>query len=311
MFKVLIGSFRQYKGLPREVYIIAFQRFVTSLGGFVYPFLTLFLSKRIGLADDQIGSLMLLSAIVGLPGSLIAGHFIDRMNRKTILIASRLAGAFLFLICGFMEPTIYIFYIVVAANFVSSFSFPASGAMMSDITEPTNRKQSFSLLYLAMNVGLAVSFTFAGFLFENYWRWLFIGDGLTSIISLLPLILFVKDTKPSKKEVAQVDKDQSRTGEKSVKGNVLYALMKRPFLLWFVVINTAIGFVYRQHGFLIPLHLEELFGEGPKLFSGIMQMNTILVIVFTPIPYIDCRNKIHFHMNYVLLTLIGIWDNKT
>lgn len=283
MFKILIRSFSQYRGLPREVYIIAFQRFVTSLGGFVYPFLMLFLNVKIGLELDRVGELMLISALVGLPGSLIAGHYIDRMNRKMILIVSRVLAAILFIVCGLLEPTIVIFYIVVAANFVSSFSHPASGAMMSDITRPENRKQSFSLLYLCMNVGLAVSFTFAGYLFENFWRLLFIGDGITSIISLIPLILFVKETRPTEKEIDEINQDDEREGEKSVGGNVLVALGRRPFLLAFVLINTALGFVYSQHGFLLPAYLEELFSNGAVLFGGIMQLNTILVIVFTPI----------------------------
>ncbi len=283
LFKMILGSFTQYKGLPREIYIIAFQRFITSLGGFVYPFLTLFMTEKLGLSYEQAGLWVLISALVGLPGSLLAGYLIDRMNRKGILVVTRLAFAVIIFICGFMPSSMIIIYLIVVANFIGSFANPASGAMMSDLTEPLNRKESFSLLYLAMNVGLAFSFIMAGYLFNHHWRWLFIGDGLTTILGMIPFILYVRETKPTEEEVSEIN-DSDREGEKTVEGSVLLALLKRPFLFWFVMINTFVGFVYHQHGFLMPLHLTELFGQlGAEYFGHIMTVNTVIVIILTPL----------------------------
>lgn len=281
-FNMIFGSFTQYKGLPKEIYIIAFQRFITSLGGFVYPFLTLFMTEKLGLSYEQAGLWVLLSALVGLPGSLLAGHLIDRMNRKGIMVVTRVGFAVIIFTCGFMPPSMIIIYLIVLANFISSFANPASSAMMSDLTEPSNRKQSFSLLYLAMNVGLAFSFLMAGYLFNNHWRLLFIGDGLTTILGMIPFILYVKETKPTDEEVAVINASY-REGEKTVEGSVLIALLKRPFLFWFVIINAFVGFVYHQHGFLMPLHLTKLFGQGgAEYFGHIMTVNTVIVILLTP-----------------------------
>jgi len=279
----IINSFKQYQGLPRSVYMIAFQRFITSLGGFVYPFLTLFMTQKLGLSDGEAGFWLLISAVVGMPGSLISGALIDRMNRKGILVITRTIFAVIILICGLLPPGMIIIYMVIVANFISSFAHPASSAMMSDLTEPSNRKQSFSLLYLAMNMGLAFSFLMAGYLFNHQWRLLFIGDGITTLLGLIPFVLFVGESKPTEEEVKVIDAS-NRDGEKTVDGSVFLALIRRPFLFWFVVINTFVGFVYHQHGFLMPLHLSELFAnDGPIFFGHIMSVNTVLVILFTPI----------------------------
>lgn len=280
---VIINSFKQYIGLPREIYILAIQRFVNSLGGFVYAFLTMFLSKRLGLEEDVIGTFMLISSLVGLPGSLISGHLVDRCNRKTILLVSRTLSAIIFIICGFLGNTITVAYLLIISSFISSFSGPASGAMTADLTTPKNRKQSFSLLYLGMNVGLAFGYTVAGYLFENYTNWLFWGDGITSIASLALVVIFIKDTRPSKDEIEAINASD-RLDEKEEKGSIISALLKRPFLLAFVVINSIIGFVYNQHGFILPLHMEQLFPEnGAEYFGKVMAINTVIVVVLTPV----------------------------
>lgn len=194
MFRMLGKSFLQYRGLPKEVYILAIQRFVNSVGGFVHAFFLLmfFLTKRIGLEKDVAGIYMTISALAGIPGSLISGYLVDRYNRKVILITSRTASAVIFIICGFLGNSMMITYLIIASSFIwSFFSAPASGAMTADLTTPENRKQSFSLLYLGMNLGLAFGFMLAGYLFENYTRWLFWGDGLTSLLSLLLVVFFL------------------------------------------------------------------------------------------------------------------------
>ncbi|WP_304944307.1 MDR family MFS transporter [Vallitalea guaymasensis] len=302
---MVIKSFKQYSGLPKEIYILAIQRFVNSLGGFVYAFLTLFLSKRLGLQENVIGTFMLICSLVGIPGSLISGHLVDKCNRKTILLVSRTLSAFIFIICGFLGNSITVVYLLIISSFISSFSGPASGAMTADLTTPENRKQSFSLLYLGMNVGLAFGFTIAGYLFENYTKWIFWGDGITSLLSLLLVVFYIKDTRPTKAQIKEIN-ESDREGEKEEKGSVVTALVRRPFLLGFVIISSVIGFVYNQHGFIMPLHLEELFPDmGAKYFGNVMAINTIIVVVFTPI-IMYCTRRIKPVVNVAIATLTYI-----
>ncbi len=283
IIKGFFGSFSQYFDLPKQIYILALQRFVNSVGGFVYPFLAMFLSTRLGLDTAQIGFIMLISAVAGIPGTLISGYLVDHFNRKIILIIPSAITAIIFIICGFLGNSILIPHLIILSSFFRSFSGPASGAMTTDLTTPTNRKQSFSFLYLSMNLGLAVGFTLAGKLFENYTDWLFFGDGITTLLSLSLVLIFIKDTKPNQKEIDKINAS-SRTEEMEEKGHIISALIKRPFLLAFVVITTIIGFVYQQHGFIMPLHLEELFPKlGASYFGNIMTVNTLIVIFFTPI----------------------------
>ncbi len=281
--KLFIDPFTQYKGLPKSVYVIALQRFVNALGNFVFPFLTMFMTQKMGLSTEVAGFWVLISSVSRLLGTTLGGFIIDILNRKTVIIYVNVISAAMLGFCGFLEPGMPIIYIIVITNFIRGISNPASSAMLSDITTPENRKESFSLLYLALNAGLAFSFTLAGYLFNNYYHLLFFGDALTSFLSLIPFILFVPESKPTKADIENVE-HSDREQEKFVEGNVFQALFKRPFLVAFVVINAVISFIYSQHGFIMPLQLRDLFGieNGPIYFGWIMTVNTTMVIFFTP-----------------------------
>ncbi len=281
---LFIEPFTQYKGLPKSVYVIAFQRFVTSLGNFIFPFLTMFMSQKLGLSTEVAGFWVLMSSIASICGTTVGGAVIDRMNRKLIIVTLSLINAVLLGSCGFLEPGMPVVYILILICFFNGFSSPASSAMISDITVPENRKESFSLLYLALNAGLAVSFTLAGYLFNDYYHLLFFGDALTTLISLIPFILLVPDSKPTKADIEAIE-NSSRDYEKFAEGTVFKSLFSRPFLVVFILINAVIAFIYSQHSFVIPLQLTDIFGEtsGPKYYGFIMSINTSMVIFFTPL----------------------------
>ena len=277
-----INIFKQYRGLPREIYILCVSRIINSLGGFVFPFLTLFLNEKMGMPEDQMGFFMMTVSLVTIPGAIIAGKLADKYNRKAIILIFNFIPAVIFIICGFLADTMLVPYLLMAAVFFGSFSWPANSAMTTDLTTPENRQSCYSLIYLGMNMGLAVGYMMAGYLFENHTQWLFWGDGITTIAGLLLVLLFVKDTKPTEKEIEEINASD-RDGEKMESGSVFSALLNRPFLLAFTVIGTIIGFVYSQHGFIMPLHLKAIYGsaQGARYFGQVMTFNTIIVVFLT------------------------------
>lgn len=276
-----LNIFKQYKGLPREIYILFLVRIINSMGSFVFPFLTLFLSSKIGMTEDVVGKFLMVVSFAGIPGVIIAGKLVDKYNRKSIMVIFSFLSGGILIICGFLGESILIPYLLVAQVFFISFSFPASNAMITDLTTPDNRQLSFSFLYLGMNLGMALGYILAGHLFENYTSWLFWGDGLTMIVSTSLVLFFVKETKPTQEEMEEIS-ESGRKEEKVEEGSVFRVLLKRPYLLLFTLIGSLTAFAYKQHAFLMPLHLKALFGlEGAKMFGNVMILNTFMVVFFT------------------------------
>ncbi|WP_105615055.1 hypothetical protein [Vallitalea okinawensis] len=78
----IFGAFKQYQGLPKEIYILSIQRFINSVGGFVFPFLAMFLSKRLGFEKNVIGVFMLSASLVGILVLLLILYLVEERTKK-------------------------------------------------------------------------------------------------------------------------------------------------------------------------------------------------------------------------------------
>lgn len=276
-----------YIGLPGSVYVLLFARIVTSIGNFVFPFMTLLLTSKGGMGEKEVGMYLLLGSLIQIPGSLIGGKLADVMGRKKVMILFMGLAALCFLPCAAIIDSpgafLYIPWFLIASSFFNSVSHPASGAMLNDLTQPMNRQAAFSLLYMGMNLGTAIGSIIAGFLFNNFMKLLFIGDAVTTLISILLLTLFVHETKPTDEEIGRMQ--ETRIEEKAETGGVLAALLRRPTLFIFVILDTIYSFVYAQTHFSLPLKAEAVFGEelGARYFGTFNMINCLEVIFLTTI----------------------------
>jgi MFS family permease len=276
-----------YTGLPGSIYILLFARIVTSIGNFVFPFMTLLLTSKGGMGEEEAGVYLLFGALLQIPGSLLGGKLADVCGRKKIMTLFMGLAGLCFIPCAFIidspDAFTYIPWLLIASSFFNSASHPASTAMVNDLTRPFNRQAAFSLLYMGMNFGIAIGSIVAGFLFNNYVKLLFLGDALTTFLSIMLLIFFVHETRPSKDEMDYViDTDSD---EKAVEGGIIKALLKRPVLLVFALIDTVYTFVYAQTNFSIPLKANAVFGQelGPKYYGTLNMINCLQVIFLTTI----------------------------
>ncbi|NRZ45919.1 MFS family permease [Clostridium beijerinckii] len=71
-----------YKGLPKEMYVICFATLINRLGDFVVPFLALYLTQKIGMTAAATGVIVTLSSVVGIPASILGGKISDMFGRK-------------------------------------------------------------------------------------------------------------------------------------------------------------------------------------------------------------------------------------
>ncbi len=276
-----------YLGLPRSVYVIFFARVVNSMGNFVHPFLTLLLTSKGGMNEQTVGLFLLLGSVVQVPGSLLGGKLADRIGRKKIMITFMSLAALCLLPCALLIDSAEGFHIIpwllILSSYFGSMAGPASGAMMNDLTLPENRQAAFSLLYMGMNVGSAIGSFIAGILFHSFMRMLFIGDMITTLLSVTLLFFLVKETKPETSDLDQIKEE--RIDEKAESGNMFTALLKRPALLIFVIFDMIYSFIYAQTNFSLPLQSDFIFGEelGAKYYGLFYMANCIEVILLTTI----------------------------
>lgn len=187
---------QDYKGLSKEMYILFIVRIINAMGNFIYPIMTLFLTKKLGYSTSYAGFILLISSIAYVPGSILGGILSDKWSRKnTVFLFSVLGGVF-FILAGVFNNYFYLTpIIIILANAMNGVVQPANTAMVGDLTNGENRKTAFSLLYLGHNIGFAIGPAIGGLLFENHISLLFIGNGLISLLSANLIRVFLKDNK--------------------------------------------------------------------------------------------------------------------
>ncbi|BEP28881.1 MFS transporter [Helicovermis profundi] len=303
---------KPYKSLPKEVYIIFFARMINAAGMFVFPLLTLLLTKKIGLKTDYVGYIIALMGIVFSVTSLIGGKLVDSFGRKKVIIIFDSLAIISFIMCSFLKPSMLMVGLIILAGSFMGMSDPGHNALLADVTSPENRDGSYSLSYLGFNIGFILGPMIGGMLFDKHLKLFFIIDAVTAFISLMLIVFFIGETIGMTEDI-----DESRNMEQKVEGSILKVILKRPILLVFSLILLGYNFTYSQWGFLMPYHASQNFTDGVAFYGKIASLNGFVVMVFTPIlTYLFIKktniNKVAF--GGILYTLgfgmLGFYDTK-
>ena len=270
-FKVLL---QPYKNLPKSVYVIFFASIINNLGNFVVPFLTMFLTYSIGMNVGVVGLIVAINSFVGLIASAHGGKLIDIIGRKKIFIIFRTASAIAIVLCAFTKNPIILTTLLILSNFLGGYSLPVYSTIITDITEGEQRKTAFSLQYMALNIGFSVGPLLAAFLYNNYLTWLFLGDAITTFISVILVTVYIPETMPTKEEASMLKVNKL---EKAEEGTLIQALFKRPTLLLFSFIIVIYFIVFSQFNFGLSLQIGGLFGDkSATIFGSLMTVNAVM-----------------------------------
>ncbi len=276
--KRLINLFAIYKGLKKELYVLAFGRIVTSMGSMIWPMLTLILKSKLGYDASQIGIILMVCSLAAIPASLLGGKLADIFNKKNIIVCFDIFTVLCFITAGLIPLSNFSILIYFAGSIFQQMESPAYDSLVADLSSSDERERAYSLSYLAMNLGLVLSPTIGGMLFQDYLWLAFIISGISIGCSTLLIFFFVKDVKKEKTN------EPINIYENGESGNVWQVLKSIRLLIAFFLIGSIGSVIYAQFNFLIPLHLESIFGEQGAFYFGILtSVNATMVIIFTPI----------------------------
>jgi MFS family permease len=292
--------FLDYLKLPKKIYILFISRIVNCSGNFVFPFITLLLTQTNGLSEKEAGFFVSLSILASTLGILIGGFLTDKFGRKKILVIFPFISSLCMLTCAFLGKSILVPYMLSVGIIFNSAAKPATNALILDLTTKEQRKASLALMYYATNVGTALGPLIAGFLFVRHSRILFIGDGITTLASVLLIFIFIDENYGFIKN----DTNKNNLGVNKNSKMLITILLKYKSIILYSLIFGALNIIYIQQSFSVPLYINELFKpNGSQMYGSLSTVNCFTVLIFTVLITSIIKNK-NLILNTCIVTIL-------
>ena len=262
--------------LPKQVWILSGLTLINRAGTMVLPFLTLYLTKNLNFTPGRAGFIFALYGVGALIATPVAGMLGDRFGSLLIMRASLIVSGILMLCFPYARSYGAVIGLTVALAMINEAFRPANLAYVSRVVEPELLKPAFSLVRLAINLGMSIGPAVGGLLAGVSFKWLFSIDGVTSVIAGIGLILAGSGLALSPAQLEHEAKKQKSRSSSS-------AAWKDMRFVYFMIALIPVTFVFFQHISSMPLYLVQDLHLSPAQYGLMFTINTLL-IVFLEVP---------------------------
>lgn len=267
------------EGLPRTYWLIWTGTLINRLGGFVIPFLTLYLTAQRGIPVSQAALMVSLFGAGSFIAQLSGGELADRFGRRPVLLMSFLITPIFMIILGLARDLALISIATFLVGFFTDLYRPAVGAAIADLVPPESRTRAYGYNYWAINLGAAVAPLLAGLIANYNFLILFVADALTTAMFGLIVLLGIRETRPAAAHHVSHLSLRERMSQ----------LQRAPILLIFSFLTLFFGTVYMQGNVTLPLDMQS-HGLGPQHYGAAIAANGFLIILVT-IPVSNMARK--------------------
>lgn len=283
------------EGLPPAYWLIWTGTLINRLGGFVIPFLTLYLTAQRMIPVSQAAFMVSLFGAGSFIAQLSGGELTDRLGRRPVMLMSFFVTPIFMVVLGFARDLALISIATFIVGFFTDLYRPAVGAAIADLVPPEARTRAYGYNYWAINLGAAIAPILAGLMAQYDYLLLFVADALTTAIFGFIVLFGIHETRPAEAHHAS----HTPLGER------ISQLKRAPILLIFSFITLFFGMVYMQGNVTLPLDMQS-HGLGPKDYGAAIAVNGFLIILVT-IPVSNMARKWpRFETVAVAAVLLGL-----
>ncbi len=283
--------FNSYSQLPRSVFLLCFGAFVNRAGTFLLPFLTNYLQGKLELGVRFATWAFGVYGAGSLAGMLAGGHFADRWGRRGVMLCSMFGAAIVLALFGFLTSRPAILVAVFALALIAEMYRPAVSAMIADVTPPERRAEAFGLMYVAVNLGFAVSAAIGGLIAQHSFQVLFWLDAATAAAFGVLILFSTDETLPTRKKLVLITLPSSQ-GRDSIPGDPparadrgdvslvesLLQMAKDHIFVGVWLGSFGIAVTYMQAMSTFPLYLNQL-GMETAVYGTVMAVNGAMIVV--------------------------------
>jgi MFS family permease len=260
------------KEYPGQFWILFIGMLISTIGqSMIWPFLMIYVSKKLALPLAQTASLISMNAAFGLIFSFVAGPIIDRLGRKWVMVVSLVGMSIMY----FYLSTAAIFVEFAVAQCLMGALTPlyrvGADAMLADLIPSEKRTDAYSLLRMSNNAGVAIGPAIGGFVAStSYTMAFYVAAAGLGIYGLL-IAFRAKETLPTE-------------ASDSLKGKFIFAgyghIFRHREFMGFIGAFTLTTMLASMVWVLLPVYANTNFNLPEKLYGFIPTTNAVMVVAF-------------------------------
>lgn len=260
-----------FRGLPREVWVLASVAFVHRSGLMVLPFLTLYATTKLGATATQAGLLLGAYGLGSLIGNGLGGWLTDRIGQLRVQVGSLGFAGAMFMGLGQTTDLWLLAAGLFATAVVGEMHRPANNAAIATYCPESKHPRAYALHRLAINAGVTIGPALGGQLAAIEYSWLFPCNGLFLAGSAVLLLFRGRGWKP-----ISVAAGGAGDGAVHSSGSPPW----RDFaLLAAIFFSFVSSLVFFQLMSTLPLYMQEQWGLGEDVIGLLFAVNTVTIIL--------------------------------
>ncbi|MDN3724640.1 MFS transporter [Aequorivita sp. SDUM287046] len=269
MRKIYTSYLANFRGLSREIWLLALVTFINRAGAMVIPFLSLYLINVEGFTLPQVGWIMSCFGLGSLFGTFIGGKLTDTIGFYKVILGSLFLGGIGFILLQFIN-SFYGFCIgIFILTMMADAGRPAIFVAADTYSKPGNTTRSITLIRLAINLGFSVGPLVGGLIIAhiNYTS-LFWIDGITCILASIGVFILLRP------------KPQKEMGEKTIaiKEGIPPYLNKLFILFFIIMVANSLAFV--QYFSVLPVYYEKAHFLSEDIIGWLLFLNGATIVIF-------------------------------
>ncbi|MFF9028684.1 MFS transporter [Streptomyces iakyrus] len=218
------GAVKTLRHSPPAVRFLLLGIFVNQVGGFVQPFLVLYMVWR-GFSTDQAGVALTAYGAGTIAGVMFGAELVQRLGPRRTIVLSMVCAALLTGIVPLLGSYPLLVGAVAVSGAMTQAYRPASMTLLTDLVPEARQVMVFSMNRIALNLGATVGRLCAAWLIMLSWNLLFWVSALTSLVyALIALGAVPKDT-PGRASAAEPETSPTaRVGYLGIARDVRFVL---------------------------------------------------------------------------------------
>ncbi len=254
---------------PKQFWLIFVGMLISTIGAsMIWPFLMIYVSKKLVIPLTQVATLITINAVTGLVFALLAGPIIDRLGRKWIMVISLVGNGLVYVLMS--QAQTYLEF-AVAEALLGAFNplyRVGADAMVADLIPREKRLTAYAILRMSGNTGVAIGPAIGGFVaVQSYTTAFFVAAAGMTFYGIL-IALRARETLP-----VFEDRTQRRTVFEGY-GRILQDNAFMRFTLVFTLTSMLASLIW----LILPVYTNTQFGIPENRYGFIPTTNALMVV---------------------------------